>query len=291
VSETPVVPPIDAPVVPPVVATTKTPPKTRGYKLSTTLFFALIIVVIVAGKLTESTFSLPSMWGVIALAMFAFVLALGADLQGTALGMFISERNLMSLSRFQLSMWTILICSAFVTVGLARVFAHADDPLGIQLPAELWQLLGISATSTVGASLILKGKTNKEPADEEKLTQKVATQTKDVSAANVSENRRGIAYANASPKDARITDIFEGDELANTAYLDLGKVQMFFFTLIALIAYAVNIYQFMADNTPENFTSFPVLSKGLIALLGISHAAYLGNKSVDHTKVDDTAND
>lgn len=272
----------------PTVLPTQPPPKPRGYKLSTALFFVLIVVVIVAGKLTETTFSLPSMWGVIALAMVGFVMALGSDLQGTPLGMFISQRNLMSLSQFQLSMWTLLISSAFVTIGLARVFAHANDPLAIQVPAEVWQLLGISATSTVGASLILKGKTNKEPADEKKLTEKVAAQVKDDSAAVVSENRRGITYANTSPKDARITDIFEGDELGNTAYLDLSKVQMFFFTIVALIAYAVNIYQFMADNTPENLESFPALSSGLVAILGISHAAYLGNKSIDHTKVDDT---
>jgi len=282
---TPVAPPVDAP---PVVVV-KAPPKPRGYKLSTMLFFALIVVMIVAGKLTETTFSLASMWGVIALSMCAFVLALGADLQGTPLGMFISERNLMSLSRFQLSMWTILISSAFVTVGLARVFAHAEDPLAIQIPSQVWQLLGISATSTVGASLILKGKTNKEPANPDGVGAKVAQQTGDASGGTVNDNRKGIAYANASPKDARITDMFEGDELANTAYLDLSKVQMFFFTVVALIAYTVNIYQFMADNTPENFDSFPVLSSGLLAILGISHAAYLGNKSIDHTKVDDNA--
>jgi hypothetical protein len=282
---TPVAPPVDAP--PPAVVAVQAPPKVRGYKLTTALFFALLVVIPVAGYLTKTTFSLPSMWGVIALSMLAFVLALGADLQGTPLGMFISERNVMSLSRFQLAMWTILISSAFVTIGLARVFAPAEDPLGIQIPAQLWQLLGISATSAVGASLILQGKTNKEPADEDKMAAKVAKQTGDVSPQTVKDNRKGIMYANASPKDARITDIFEGDELANTAYLDLSKVQMFFFTLIALIAYAVNLYQFMADNTPENLESFPVLSPGLIAILGISHAAYLGNKGVTHTKVDD----
>lgn len=259
------------------------PVNPRGYKLSTVLFLALILIVVVAGKLSESTFSLAGVWAIVALAMLAFVLALGFDVQRDPLGILISERNLMSLSRFQLAAWTVLICSAFVTVGLARVFAKVDDPLGIALPAELWQLLGISATSAVGASLVQKNKTNKEPADEQAVTEKVAAQTHETPA-DVSENRQGIAYANTSPKDARITDMFEGDELANTAYIDIGKLQMFFFTLVAVIAYAVNIYKYMVDNTPEVFTTFPALSPGLVAVLGISHAAYLGHKAVDKTK-------
>jgi len=277
--------------VPPPPATTvttdkneATTPKRRGYKLSTALFFALIIIVIAAGKLTENVFSLASMWAIIAAAMLAFVLALGADLQGTALGIFINERNLMSLSRFQLAAWTILICSAFVAAGLARVFAHVADPLGLALPPEVWQLLGISMTSSVGASLIQKNKANKEPdpATVDKVADKVGEKTQETGE-SIQKNLQGISYANANPKDARITDMFEGDELANTSYIDVGKVQMFFFTLVTLVAYAVNIYKFMVDNTPATFT-FPVLSSGLVALLGISHAAYLGSKSVDKTK-------
>ena len=112
---------------------------------------------------------------------------------------------------------------------------------------------------------------------------KVAAQTNE-SAGDVSSNRSGITYGNASPKDARITDMFEGDELANTAYIDIGKLQMFFFTLVAVIAYAVSIYKFMQDHTPSAFDSFPKLSEGLVTILWISHAAYLGNKSVDKTK-------
>lgn len=261
--------------------------KTRGYKLTTTLFFLLIAITVIVGFLLKAErISMTGAWGVIALGMLAFVAALGLDLQQNALGIFISERNLMSLARFQLACWTVLICSAFVAIGLARVFATAEDPLGIAIPSELWQILGISTASTVGASLVLKNKTTKEPANEEKVVQKVAAQTEETPEA-VQSNRQGVAYANPSPKDARITDMFEGDELANTAHIDVSKVQMFFFTLVAIIAYGVNIYQYMVDNTPETLNTFPALSSGLVAVLGISHAAYLGNKSITHTKTKD----
>jgi hypothetical protein len=257
--------------------------KDRGYKLSTALFFVLIIVVIGAGKLSTSGYTLSSLWIVIGLTMVAFVVAIGLDLQRHPLGILISERNLMSLSRFQLASWTILICSAFVTLGVTRVFATVEDPLGITVPEQLWQVLGISAASTVGATLVIRNKTRKEPADKEKVTKKVAKEIHE-DPAKVEENRQGLAYANESPSDARITDMFEGDELANAAYIDISKFQMFFFTVVALIAYGVNIYQYMVDNTPEVLDTFPALSPGLVTVLGISHAAYLGNKSIDHTK-------
>lgn len=258
--------------------------KDRGYKLSTALFFVLIIVVIVAGKLSQSNYTLSSLWIVILLTMLAFVVAIGFDLQRHPLGILISERNLMSLSRFQLASWTILISSAFVTLGVTRVFATIEDPLEITVPEQLWQILGISFASAVGASMVIRNKTRKEPADKAKVIEKVAEQVHDKDAATVEKNRQGLAYANESPSDARITDMFEGDELSNTAYVDISKLQMFLFTLVALIAYGVNIYQYMVDNTPEVFDTFPALSPGLVTVLGISHAAYLGNKSIDHTK-------
>lgn len=275
----------DVPAPPVAVPATKS----RGYKLTTTLFFLLIVITVVVGFLLKAErISMTGAWGVIVLGMLAFVTALGLDLEQTALGIFISERNLMSLARFQLACWTVLICSAFVAIGLARVFAHAEDPLGIKVPSELWQILGISTASTVGASLVLKNKTTKEPANEQKVVDKVAART-DETPERVQANRQGIAYANPSAKDARITDMFEGDELANTTYIDISKVQMFFFTLVAIIAYGVNIYQYMVDNTPETMDTFPALSSGLVAVLGISHAAYLGNKSITQTKTKDEA--
>ncbi|HEX9606111.1 MAG TPA: hypothetical protein VF962_02690 [Gemmatimonadaceae bacterium] len=257
--------------------------KDRGYKLSTALFFVLIIVVIVAGKLSQSNYTLSSLWIVILVAMLAFVVAIGFDLQRHPLGILISERNLMSLSRFQLASWTILICSAFVTLGVTRVFATIEDPLAITVPQQLWQILGISFASTVGASMVIRNKTRKEPAKKDEVMEKVAKQVHEAKP-TVEKNAQGLAYANESPSDARITDMFEGDELSNTAYIDISKLQMFLFTVVALIAYGVNIYQYMFDNTPEVFDTFPALSPGLVTVLGISHAAYLGSKSIDHTK-------
>ncbi len=62
---------------------------------------------------------------------------------------------------------------------------------------------------------------------------------------------------------------------------------MCYFTLIALVSYAAALFSLMALNAiaPGQITQIPVLSEGLVALLGISHAGYLGSKVVDHAKI------
>ncbi len=261
------------------------PVAVRSYRWMVGLMILVeIAVFLLVGVLSRGGAPLVVLWGAVAASMLLLVMVLGAASLGTPWGVLISNRNVMSLSRLQVTGWTLLVCSAFVTVGIARVFTNnVTDPLSIRLPTQLWQLLGISATSTIGASLILQNKTNKDPANPAGAAERVATQTKEAPE-DINKNRQGIAYANPKPSDARLTDIFEGDELGNTAYIDISKVQMFLFTLIALIAYAANLYDLMTTTTAGNLGAFPALSPGLVGILGISHVAYLGNKSVDHTR-------
>jgi hypothetical protein len=43
------------------------------------------------------------------------------------------------------------------------------------------------------------------------------------------------------PEDARMVDLSQGDEIGNAAHLDLGKVQMFYFTLVLVFTYVVSL--------------------------------------------------
>jgi hypothetical protein len=264
-----------------LTATPSTAKSVRSHTRVALIMGAQIPIMVLVGYLSTKGYTLTSLWAVVFLSMLVFVMVLG-DAKGRIGGILISERNVMSLSRFQLVAWTLLICSAFITVALARVFAKLPNPLAIQLPPELWQLLGISGVSSVGSALILQNKAGKQPAAGE--VQKTAAATKE-DPTNVAQNARGLNYANPDAKDAHFTDMFEGDELANTAFLDIGKVQMFFFTLITLIAYGTAIAVQMSKNSAiADFAKFPELASGLVALLGISHATYLGTKVPDQTK-------
>ena len=65
-------------------------------------------------------------------------------------------------------------------------------------------------------------------------------------------------------------------------HLEVGKVQMFFFTLLVVFAHGRAIAHCF-DNVSETIGTLPELSAGMLALLAISHAGYLANKNVSIT--------
>jgi hypothetical protein len=203
-----------------------------------------------------------------ALLMFAFAAVIGKIINNRWTGILIDERNRMSLSRFQIVIWTIIIVSAYFAIASARIAAEEDDPLAIAIDPSLWALLGISSTSLVGTPLILDSKKKKEvDAIEDALFQ--------------NPNRVGTVAINPQIDDAEFANIFRGDEIGNRDQVDISKVQMFFFTIISALSYVVALFNML--RTTDVPTGLPELPPGLIALLTISHGAYLTNKTVDHT--------
>jgi ABC-type transport system involved in multi-copper enzyme maturation permease subunit len=264
-------------------------------------------------------------WFIVMALLWAFFLLLGLIISKRPLGILVNEQNVMSLSRFQTVLWTIIVISAFLVIGIARVKngvladeegGQLADPLNITIGNQLLALLGISAASLVGSPLVAATKKSKTPdpnavqatAKEMVRTGNIPDSAKPVSvnampagaapadarslaapdptrlAAEISNNADGILYKNPSVSDASFTDIFEGNEIGNTAHVDLGKVQMFFFTVLVAIAYVAALWDVLSEGAiyDSNF-AFPVLSDGMVALLGISNASYLASKGVNHT--------
>jgi hypothetical protein len=209
---------------------------------------------------------------------------LGLTIVHSPFGALVNSQNLMSLARFQMAVWTIVVLSAYFSYALARIRLHAGDPLNISIDSMLLTLMGISAASFVGSPLILGTKKDKEPAPDS--TAKTAAKSGE-SFADVDSNRQGTLYSNSTIADARLTDMFQGDEIGNTMHVDLAKVQMFFFTIIAAVAYLVMVFEALRNcgGQADKLQSLPLLSPGLVTAVGISHAGYLGSKGLDHTPV------
>ena len=253
----------------------------------------------------------------ISLTMAAFFIVLGLAKHGLKRGVFINDMNLISLSRFQIVVWTIVILSAFFVISIERVHASWDicryfpsivinktliqnvtyacnctgihpglfvkyiqNPLDIGIDWTLWALMGISTTSLVGSSVLLGGKSNKTPDPTEV---EAAAKLTNENPADINNNSRGTRYGNGSPSDSNFMDIFEGDEIGNTAYTDFAKVQMFSFTVVAALVYYIMILQMVAGKPPADIEMLPLIPQGLVWIFGISHAGYLGSKGVDHT--------
>ena len=111
---------------------------------------------------------------------------------------------------------------------------------------------------------------------------------KDLKAKNevVLNEKQGLLKVNDNPDQASLSDMFQGDEIGNYQQIDLGKVQMFFFTIVIVLGYAVALAGMLQDATtlyqPLGM-ALPEFSSSTNVLLGISHAGYLGVKSIDQT--------
>lgn len=102
------------------------------------------------------------------------------------------------------------------------------------------------------------------------------------------KEKEGLLKVNESSAQATLSDMFQGDEIGNYNLIDLGKIQMFFFTVVIILAYAVALSGLMqSSGIYDPFgVSLPQFSTSLNALLGLSHAGYLSVKSIDQTKTD-----
>jgi hypothetical protein len=238
------------------------------------------IIVLVAAAIAAALF-IPPGWNflVVTILLFLLLVQIGRGVVGLPFGVLIDSLNVVSLARFQMAVWTVLILSAYMAHAFARIHkGDGMDSLDIAIDSHLWILMGISTTSLVAAPLILNTQKEQEPDDG--VVAKTAAASGE-SEAEVTDNRQGIVYANTAKTDARLTDMFQGDEVGNTTHVDLAKVQMFYFTIVsAVVFFAAVIHNLLGDG---DLTRLPTLSEGFVAILGISHAGFLGSKSVAHT--------
>jgi hypothetical protein len=286
---------------------------------STTSSLILIVAILVLAWMA------PLQWAFIGVMtlMLVFCVLLGIVICKQPLGILISEQNVISLSRFQTALWTVILISGFLVIAMARIkngvvagddSAELGDPLNIIFGKDLLGLLGITAASLVGSPIVSATKKSKTlAADVAEKTAKqmvmlnnvpdsvvkatrstpdgpharsgaaIRAEASEVATAIV-QNAEGILYRNPAVSDASFSDMFEGNEVGNAAHVDLAKVQMFFFTIAVAVAYVVGLWDIISTEAIYGADfTFPSVSSGLVGLLGISNFGYLAGKSVDHT--------
>ncbi len=245
----------------------------------------LLILVLTTGLFgwkypTDTPNQVNQIWIILMVLLTLFAIIAGRGITGMWRGVLIDERNKLSLSRLQLAVWTILIIASFLTAVLINIHRGQVDPLSITLHPTLWGLLGISTASLVGSPLIKTTKKDTPANEEERARTFALLKTQGVDTEKI--DTKGQVVINQEPDFASWADLFKGDEVGNAAHLDLGKIQMFYFTLIVWFAYAVAIGS-LFNSSSGKITEFPDVSSGMVALLGISHAGYLANQAVPHT--------
>lgn len=235
--------------------------------------------------------ALPGSWWITIAFLIVFLSALGLRVHDRIGGALIDEKNLMSLSRFQLVAWTVLLVATIVAIAIARASAGVTA-FGFAIPDEVWQLLGITAAGATGKEVVNAVKKRQAVANPEVASTRAAAALNENSEPaqkttmhEVEEHRTGTLYGNPTAAHASLVDMFQGVEVGNTAYVDISKVQMFFFTIGALVAYGTNVMRMVMTTTADKIAQLPPFDDSLLAILAVSHAAYLTSKAVDHTNV------
>ncbi len=191
-------------------------------------------------------------WLTIAILMALFAVVAGHGVTGYAHGVLIDDRHRLSLSRLQMLLWTVLVLSAYLAAALANIGNGDASPLDVTVPSELWIAMGISTASLVAAPAALQHKARRRPGQVQSLP---------------------------SPADARMADLFRGEETTDHDDLDLGKVQMFLFTVVLVVGYGLALGHLFAT-TAGPLRDLPTVDEAVVTLLAISHAGYLAKKAL-----------
>ena len=183
-------------------------------------------------------------------SLLTFLGVIGHWIAGRWDGVLIDDRNRIGLSRFQVTVWTVVIIPAIAAAAVANVISGQSNPLDLNIPQQIWVALGIATTSVVASPLLLA---SKAPA---------------------------VIARKAAIAEASWTDLFKGEDATNSNRVDMARVQMFFFTLVLVVVYGAALAKLFFG--AKSVVSFPDFDSSMAALLGISNAGYLVNKAVPH---------
>jgi len=231
----------------------------------------IVVVLLAAGPWLAR--EQPVLGWLLSLAfLMAFMLISGYSITGKWLGALIDDRNVISLARFQMAVWTGLLLSAFLATALLNLSLGQNNATEIHIAKELWALMGISSTSLVASPLILSTKENKDASavDLELLNRESGT----------AMGNRGQVVVNREISQAHWSDMFTGEEVGNARHLDLSRIQMFFFTVVTAVTYGGAIAHYFWSQGNAGIHALPSLDASMIALIGISHTGYLAAKAV-----------
>jgi hypothetical protein len=241
------------------------------------LAIALLVLGVVAISIINTLGAWDFRWAwVVTLGILtAGVMVIGGAVNGRFEGVLIDNRNRVSLSKFQATLWTLLLASALISAAALNLENGHTPALEITLPVELLLAMGISAGTYVATPTLLSLKAGQTDASAEALeatSEKLNLPPGQTSASGQVFSMNHSAYASW-------TDMFRGDEVNNAASADLSKVQQFIITLLLIGVYCADLWRAFGATA---FAEMPALSPGFVILMGISHASYLAYKAAPH---------
>jgi hypothetical protein len=200
-----------------------------------------------------------------------------------------------SLVRFQLLVWTLIVVFCFLTVALARILSNLPA-VSPDIPENLLILIGISVSVTP-VSIYVSKKKYEEQTPESKIADKQLKASEKNGTPIIKDENEKTPVKEATEKEITQNEIDErrrargyGSMLLEDERPSITRFQMFSWTIIGVLIYAgifiKQLYSFTIA-TPGNFSDvliLPDIDFALVALMGLSQAAYVGGKYVSPTK-------
>lgn len=230
------------------------------------------------------TFSLVKYYVVSVVALAIVFFGIGLSQTGRLVGALISPQNRMSLARFQMICWSVLLLSGFAiysafNIGtIAAIWnATGEKSLLPQFDLWAWAVLGI-VIATPSVSALVKANT---PSNKEFQTMIQNQDGKGV--------RLPPLEQRASPRDAKFSDLFVGETIWKTDNVDLSRTQMLIITLLLLVLYTAWLITSLSSiEVSQVLNAFPEVKAILLnfpdpgpvftGMLALTHGVYIANK-------------
>ena len=225
------------------------------------------------------------------IALLVFLMGTGRTVTQKWLGLLLNQQHRVSLSRFQIVAWTIVLLSAFAVyssfnigvMGSTWLLKEATrlpgETLFPQLPTWSWALLGITVSSPLASALIKGWK----PDDINTHTQ-IQSETHE-------KPKFWLAplHSNSTKDEAAISDMVLGEDTNNAHHPDLTRAQLLILTMILITTYAgwlvislggLSTHQILSKfpDAGAVLSSIPEPGSVFVALLTLTHAVYLAGK-------------
>ncbi|WP_013334732.1 hypothetical protein [Gloeothece verrucosa] len=160
---------------------------------------------------------------------------------------FVGQDKRLSNSKSQMAIWFFVFLVSYVSLNALRAINGGLGFVGgIDIPQNLLLLSGVSVLTYGGAKVITQTQVNSKPGS------------------------KPDASDNAGLKD------FVTDDAGNT---DFGDLQMSFITLLAVVVYLLQLFNFLGTLELHRLVTLPDVDTTILSIFGLSQGAYLTKKA------------
>lgn len=228
------------------------------------------------------------------LGVAALAIAVGLGTKGRVTGIWIDERNRVSLARAQVTLWTVVALGGFATIALYNV--GLGGPVAFpQIPAAIAGALGIAFASPMLSAVILSSKALAAP----DMTAMQPAASGAGANSSLITGRSADAPADlletrAIPSEASVADVFVGEHVSDAGNVDLSRLQNVVLTVTLVLGYFAMLVgqlgSIPADTLLTGISALPDPGGAFTAVLLVSHATYLGTKAYSGSGKTENAN-